>query len=159
MHRRDFLVLSGLGLTGLAMPFGRVIAAEDLVTSLDIGIKKAMADAALQAARDAGCSYCDVRIGRYLSQGIITRERNVENVTNSESAGVGVRVIVDGAWGFAATHQRTPEQVVQAVVQVKVPVPFLDALPYILTVVVLAGFIGKAFGAHPVDHGKDLVDD
>src|SRR5690606_37155116 len=54
---------------------------------------------------------------RYLSQGIITRERNVENVTNSDSAGVGVRVIVDGAWGFAATQQRTPEQVVQAVAQ------------------------------------------
>jgi len=28
--------------------------------------------------------------------------------------------------------------------RVKVPVPFLDALPYILTVIVLAGFIGKA---------------
>ena len=34
--------------------------------------------------------------------------------------------------------------VVQAVVQVKVPVPALDALPYILTVLVLAGFVGKA---------------
>jgi len=34
--------------------------------------------------------------------------------------------------------------VVEAVVRVKVPVPFLDALPYILTVLVLAGFVGKA---------------
>lgn len=34
--------------------------------------------------------------------------------------------------------------VVEAVVQFKVPVPLLDALPYILTVVVLAGLIGKA---------------
>jgi ABC-type uncharacterized transport system permease subunit len=34
--------------------------------------------------------------------------------------------------------------VVEAVVQVKVPVPFLDALPYVLTVLVLAGFVGKA---------------
>lgn len=34
--------------------------------------------------------------------------------------------------------------VVDAVVPFKVPVPFLDALPFILTVIVLAGFIGKA---------------
>ena len=34
--------------------------------------------------------------------------------------------------------------VVEAVVQVKVPVPFLTALPYVLTVFVLAGFVGKA---------------
>jgi TldD protein len=34
-----------------------------------------------------------VRIGRYLNQFITTRDLNVENVTNTESAGVGVRVI------------------------------------------------------------------
>jgi simple sugar transport system permease protein len=46
-------------------------------------------------------------------------------------------------FGFFQALARRPD-VVEAVVQVKVPVPFLDALPYILTVVVLAGFIGKA---------------
>ena len=46
-------------------------------------------------------------------------------------------------FGFFQALALRPD-VVQAVVQVKVPVPFLDALPYILTVVVLAGFIGKA---------------
>ena len=92
MDRRNFLTMSGVGLAGLMMPFGRVIAAEDLVTSLDIGIKKAMADAALQAARDAGASYCDVRIGRYLQQFVITREDKVQNVVNTESTGIGIRV-------------------------------------------------------------------
>lgn len=46
-------------------------------------------------------------------------------------------------FGFFQALALRPD-VVQAVVQVKVPVPFLDALPYLLTVVVLAGFIGKA---------------
>lgn len=46
-------------------------------------------------------------------------------------------------FGFFQALALRPD-VVQAVVQVKVPVPFLDALPYILTVIVLAGFIGKA---------------
>jgi ABC-type uncharacterized transport system permease subunit len=43
---------------------------------------------------------------------------------------------------FQALANRT--DVVEGLVGMKVPVPFLDALPYILTVVVLAGFIGKA---------------
>jgi simple sugar transport system permease protein len=46
-------------------------------------------------------------------------------------------------FGFFQALALRPD-VVQAVVQVKVPVPALDALPYILTVIVLAGFIGKA---------------
>ncbi len=46
-------------------------------------------------------------------------------------------------FGFFQALALRPD-VVQAVVQVKIPVPFLDALPYILTVLVLAGFVGKA---------------
>ena len=65
MHRRDFLKASGVGLAGLALPFGNVIAAEELLTSLDVGMKKSISDAAMQAARDAGATYCDVRIGRW----------------------------------------------------------------------------------------------
>jgi tyrosyl-tRNA synthetase len=51
--------------------------------------KKALADVALNAATKAGASYADVRIGRYLNQFITTRDLNVENVANTESAGVG----------------------------------------------------------------------
>ncbi|WP_147652378.1 TldD/PmbA family protein [Vulcaniibacterium gelatinicum] len=115
MHRRDFLKVSGLGLAGLTLPFyGRAISAEELLTSLDVGMKKTIADAALQAAREAGASYCDVRIGRYLRQFVITREDKVQNVVNTESTGVGIRVIANGAWGFAATNDLTPKGVVQA---------------------------------------------
>lgn len=46
-------------------------------------------------------------------------------------------------FGFFQALALRPD-VVEAVVRVKVPVPFLDALPYILTVLVLAGFVGKA---------------
>jgi general nucleoside transport system permease protein len=46
-------------------------------------------------------------------------------------------------FGFFQALALRPD-VVEAVVRVKIPVPFLDALPYLLTVVVLAGFIGKA---------------
>ena len=46
-------------------------------------------------------------------------------------------------FGFFQALALRPD-VVEAVVRVKVPVPALDALPYVLTVIVLAGFIGRA---------------
>ncbi len=111
MKRRDFLALTGLVGGGVAVPsaFGRLIAAEELQSSIDVRVKKPLADAALGAATSAGASYCDVRIGRYLRQFVITRENRVENVVNTESTGIGVRVIADGAWGFAATNEMTAD--------------------------------------------------
>ena len=46
-------------------------------------------------------------------------------------------------FGFLQAMSLRPD-VVELIVQVRVPVQFLDALPYILTVVILAGFVGKA---------------
>ena len=116
MDRRQFLALGGIGFGGLLVPtaFTRAIAAEELQSSLDLSLKKSLADAALAAARDAGASYCDVRIGRYLRQFVITREDKVQNVVNTESTGAGVRVIADGAWGFAATNTLTPDGIANA---------------------------------------------
>ncbi|NLW97628.1 MAG: TldD/PmbA family protein [Xanthomonadaceae bacterium] len=116
MQRRDFLALSGLGIGSLALPswLGKAVAAEQLVTTLDVAVKKQLADAGLEAARSSGASYCDVRIGRYLRQFVMTREDKVQNVVNTESTGVGVRVIADGAWGFAATNGLTTDAVAAA---------------------------------------------
>ncbi|MGE8289429.1 MAG: TldD/PmbA family protein, partial [Stenotrophomonas sp.] len=87
MQRRDFLALTGLTAGGLMVPsfFGKAIAAEQLLTVLDPVVKKRLADDALNAARAAGATYCDVRIGRYLRQFVITREDKVQNVVNTES--------------------------------------------------------------------------
>ena len=117
MQRREFLAFSGLGLAGLVLPHSRLIAAEQLLAPVDTAQRRRLAEVALAAARTAKASYCDVRIGRYLNQSVITREHQVGNVTNRESSGVGVRVIVNGAWGFAATHQQTEAAVRGAVEQ------------------------------------------
>ena len=60
---------------------------------------------ALDTAKVKGAAYADVRIARFLRQSINTREKRVMNMSNSESFGVGVRVLVDGTWGFAATRR------------------------------------------------------
>ena len=115
MERRAFLNISGLALGSMLVPvFGNAIAAEELLNPLAAKFKKTLADTALTAATQAGASYCDVRIGRYLNQFITTRDLNVENVVNTESAGVGVRVICNGAYGFAATSDMSPDSVAAA---------------------------------------------
>ena len=119
MQRRDFLALTGLATGSLMLPpfLGHAIAAEQLLEGIDPALKKRLADDALAAARDAGATYCDVRIGRYLNQFVMTRENKVQNVMNTESTGVGIRVIVKGAWGFAATNELTQAGVVNAAKQ------------------------------------------
>ena len=116
MDRRQFLAACGIGAGGALLPgfAGRAIAAQQLSETIDIAVKKRLADAGLGAATDAGASYCDVRVGRYLRQFVITREANVQNIVNTESLGVGVRVIADGAWGFSATNTMTVEAVAEA---------------------------------------------
>ncbi len=115
MDRRDFLKASSAGIGLLLLPaFGRAIAAEELITRIDAVLKKRLADTALDTARAGGATYCDVRIGRYLRQFITTREDKVENVVNTESTGVGVRVLANGAWGFAATNQLGDDAVAEA---------------------------------------------
>ena len=115
MDRRDFLAASGVGLGGLMIPgFGNAVAAEALITKMDVAKKKSLANIALNAATSSGASYCDVRIGRYMRQFVITREAKVQNVVNTESLGAGVRVIVNGTWGFAATSDLTNAGIVKA---------------------------------------------
>ncbi|MBP8097955.1 MAG: TldD/PmbA family protein [Arenimonas sp.] len=115
MRRREFMQYGGIGLGGLMLPvFGRAIAAENLVSTLDVGLKKAIADTAMTAATGAGATYCDVRIGRYLNQSVITREAVVQNVTNTESVGLGIRVIANGTWGFVATRDMDSASVAAA---------------------------------------------
>lgn len=60
---------------------------------------------ALDAARTRGASYADVRVNRYLTQSILAREDRITLVQDTESFGAGVRVLVDGAWGFAASSR------------------------------------------------------
>jgi len=90
--------------------FGRSVDPQVLLEpGLDVTLKKRLANAGLNAAKAQGASYADVRIGRYLNQFIVTREDKVQNIVNTESYGVGVRVIANGCWGFAAIGEAKTE--------------------------------------------------
>ena len=113
MRRRDFIYLTGLGAGAMTLPnlsaFGKTIDVQEALNPVDARFKKELSDVGLNAAKAAGASYADVRIGRYLNQFVITRENRVLNVANTESYGVGIRVIANGCWGFAATNEVTKD--------------------------------------------------
>ena len=116
MKRKDFLQLTSMGVGGLLLPdfalFGRSIdPLEALYSGMDVGVKKQLADVALNAAKAKGATYADVRIGRYLNQFVSTRENKVQGVANTESFGAGVRVLANGCWGFAASDNVTKENI------------------------------------------------
>ncbi|MDH7601305.1 MAG: TldD/PmbA family protein [Armatimonadota bacterium] len=64
----------------------------------------------LDAAKSAGASYADVRIVSRESEGIDLRIGKVEGLNYGATLGFGVRVIVDGAWGFAASPKLTMDE-------------------------------------------------
>ena len=65
-----------------------------------------LAERMLDAADAAGATYADCRVVARAVQSLTVRNGSVNNVTEFEDEGCGVRVLVDGAWGFCGT-QRT----------------------------------------------------
>ncbi len=119
MERRDFVRLTGTAVGALAVPLpgwrgGGVLGA---LTPIPTADKKALADVALNTGRARGATYVDVRIARYLNQFITARDTKVQNITNTESYGCGIRVIANGTWGFAATNDVTPDGLARAATQ------------------------------------------
>jgi len=64
---------------------------------------------AVDAAIGAGATYADARAVARRFQTVATKNGRVENVSDIESEGVGVRVLVGGAWGFACDRRLSAE--------------------------------------------------
>ena len=74
---------------------------------------RAVADAALQRARDLGVDHADVRVERIRTQRLSLRDGRLEGSHDGEDVGVAVRVVHDGSWGFASGVDLTPEEAVR----------------------------------------------
>lgn len=66
---------------------------------------------ALNLAATRGASYADIRILERSSEAIQVKNGTVEAMSRSEDEGFGVRVLVDGAWGFAASSRLSKEEI------------------------------------------------
>jgi TldD protein len=104
LSRRQFLATSGALVAATCVPDW----ADAFQNAPTDAARAEAAAAALARATALGASYADIRVSRYRRESIATRERQVQNVSRSASYGLGLRVLVNGAWGFAATHQVDP---------------------------------------------------
>ena len=114
--RRDFLRTSAAVAAGAAVG-GRLVLPSQLLGSSspaptpgDPLIKELM-QVALDTAKSGGASYADVRVAARRQQNVGTRDRIVTGVGDTDTFGLGVRTLVDGAWGFAATSTLTKDAV------------------------------------------------
>ncbi len=79
------------------------IAPDFAVLDLD-----AITDAALTVCSGFGASYAAVRVALTRSRFVHVRDGQVETAADHRDFGVGVRVVLDGAWGFAACGTTDP---------------------------------------------------
>jgi TldD protein len=122
--RRDFLKTTGaaaaLAATGSALlpAFRRGLGATPIYPPgvgafEELPIKELLMEA-LAATKAAGASWSDARIGRYRQNFVGTREKQIVQVGDTDSIGIGIRALVNGAWGFAASQTLTKEGVAAA---------------------------------------------
>ena len=115
-RRRDFL-RTGVAAAG-AIAASRFLQPADALARFaeheNADIEKLLLRAVDQL-RSGGASFADARIGRYSRQTINTREQQIVSVADTSSIGLGVRALVRGTWGFAATRELTAAGVSAAV--------------------------------------------
>jgi len=123
--RRDFLRTSAAAAAAASLLNAERAQAAPLAQPQFSGQSdhRELAMRAIDAARAAGAQYADCRISSARSQNIGTRERRVTNIGDNETFGFGVRVMVEGTWGFAASSELSADEVArvarQAVAQAR----------------------------------------
>ncbi len=73
-----------------------------------------LATAAVEAALAAGARYSDARVMVIRHEAMQARNGVVEDLTQSENAGIGVRALIGSSWGFQATPTLTDQAARQA---------------------------------------------
>ncbi len=119
--RRDFLKQGSAALGASALAGSALNAMPGLLTTApapndraltvfaDTAATKEVMNAALNAAKMAGASYADVRVSRQRQNFVQTREQQITNIVDTDTIGLGIRTLVDGTWGFAATRVLTTD--------------------------------------------------
>jgi TldD protein len=68
---------------------------------------KELVELALNIAKLKGASYADARLIRKQEEYITIKNGRIQALKRDEDAGIGIRVIINGSWGFAATAKLT----------------------------------------------------
>jgi len=112
LDRRQFVKLAGAaGLATATGEWNEAVASAQAAAPGPDASEKDLVMLALDAVRAAGASYADVRISRTNTESIGARERQITNVGKNETYGIGIRALIGGSWGFAATRDLAKDSV------------------------------------------------
>ena len=67
-------------------------------------------DRALDAAERSGATYADIRLVERESESLTVKNGAMESAEAQRTAGLGVRLLIDGAWGFASSALLEPDE-------------------------------------------------
>jgi TldD protein len=114
-----------------------------------------LAGHAIDAALAAGAGYTDARVVQRRAQLVATKNGEVDSVSDSETEGIGVRVLVEGAWGFAAdprlSEQGARDAAVRAVAFARASASHAHARVELAPIPAAAGEYAPSVGRDPVD--------
>ena len=124
-NRRDFFKHGSRALASTAFAFSplrpgrmmgrrhtgvaRVLVGRDMALPAGDPLLRTLAARALDAARSAGASYADIRFTLARSQQFLSGAPSADE----QQIAVGVRAFVNGCWGFVASPEWTPDEMVR----------------------------------------------
>jgi TldD protein len=113
MKRRDFLHAGALTAAGVLLAPDALRGAGARIRPASIGdaFHRDLAARGLDAARSGGAAYADIRFNTVRTRSVATREQRVTGVSDTETYGFGIRVLVGGTWGFAASDSVSADEV------------------------------------------------
>ncbi|MBN2381753.1 TldD/PmbA family protein [bacterium] len=110
VSRRLFLKNLGVGSLVTVVPGNFLLQSVKATQDLS-DCASDLPDLAIQTARSAGAEYADIRVCHYAWQYISLRDRVIEWLDDAQDSGFGVRVLVNGVWGFAAGYAYSAPEV------------------------------------------------
>jgi TldD protein len=118
LSRRDFVIATSGALGTMALSRAALAraaeAAAPAVAAPAAADVRALIAAGLDAARSAGASWADVRFERVQQQSLASEDDHIVYAGEEASFGVGIRAIVDGTWGFAASWRVDKDSIVDS---------------------------------------------
>jgi TldD protein len=115
--RRDFLKTGSLAVAGmgasrhLITDFTRPLSQTSMFPDDDPAAIRELAAAALQAAKDGGATYADVRLTRDRRFWTSVQKTKVLEAVDTNDVQVGIRVLLNNVWGFSALATRDKDEV------------------------------------------------
>jgi TldD protein len=106
-----------------AHPFARLAAEPtpllaEPVRGPDPGLtERAMAELALKELKRQGVAFGDLRLGRDFNRNVAVQDDNLSSHFAHADAGIGVRALVNGFWGFSATSELTADGITRCAAQ------------------------------------------